>query len=225
MPYNVLFLPLLAGYIFILNFNPFSYWARRQSSYHILFASAIAGFGILCINVALTALLTWQIPREHWAQLFGIDWLIPSLACIPLSLLLLLLNYIPYFGSRKSAERAAKKRNDSLELLFIKGLLDQIPVALSLKSGKVYIGYITAEGDTNTNERKQVRILPMLSGYRHADTKELNVTTNYAATIQKLDYELPVPYDIVIPIIEIETARFHDEALFSGFQNNERDKI
>lgn len=221
MPYNVLFLPLLAGYIFILNFNPFSYWARRQSSYHILFASAIAGFSILCISVALTALLFWQIPREHWAQLFGIDWLIPSLACIPLSLLLLLLNYIPYFGSRKSAERAAKKRNDSLELLFIKGLLDEIPVALSLKSGKVYIGYITAEGDTNTNERKQVRLLPMLSGYRHADTKELTITTNYAATIQELDYKLPVPYDIIIPIAEIETARFHDKTLFHGFQSSE----
>ena len=205
----------------MLNFNPLSYWARRQSSYHILFASAIAGFVIFCGCVALTALLLQQVPDKHWATLFGIDWLIPSLACIPSSLLLLSLNLIPYCSSGKTAYRAAKKRNDSLELLFIKSLLDNVPVALSLKSGKVYIGYITAEGDTNINDRKQVRILPMLSGYRAADTKELTITTNYAVTLQKLDFQPPVPYDIVIPVGEVESARFHDEILFREFQQED----
>ncbi len=206
----------------MLNFNPLSYWARRQSSYHILFASAIAGFVIFCGCVVLTALVLQQIPDKHWATLFGIDWLIPSLACIPLSLFLLFLNLIPHYGSGKTAYRAAKKRNDSLELLFIKSLLDNVPVALSLKSGKVYVGYITAEGDTNTNDRKQVRILTMLSGYRTADTKELTITTNYAVTLQKLDFQPPVPYDIVIPVGEIESARFHNEILFRELQQEDR---
>ena len=133
-PTTFSFYLFVAGYIFVLNFNPLSYWTRRQSSYHILFASAIAGFVILCGCVALTALFLQQIPDKRWATLFGVDWLIPSLACIPFSFFLLLLNLIPYYRSGKTAYRAARKRNDSLELLFIKSLLDNIPVALSLKS-------------------------------------------------------------------------------------------
>ncbi|WKN45889.1 hypothetical protein [Tunicatimonas pelagia] len=135
-----------------------------------------------------------------------------------MAFLLLLLNQVPYFHKNNAAYRAARKRNDSLELLLINAIFDDIPVTLSLKSGKVYIGYVTAEGDTNTSERKQVRILPVLSGYRKTDTKELIITTNYAATIQKLQFKPPVPYDVVIPIAEIETARFHDEHLFQKFQ-------
>lgn len=137
-----------------------------------------------------------------------------------MALLLLLLNLVPHYRKKNAAYRAAKKRNDALELLLIKAILEELPVALSLKSGKVYIGYITAEGDTNTDERKQVRILPVLSGYRTADTKELVITTNYAETIQRLQFKPPVPYDIVIPVAEVETARFHDEHLFDRFQED-----
>ena len=61
----------------------------------------------------------------------------------------------------------------------------------------------------------------MLSGYRAADTKELTITTNYAVTLQKLDFQPPVPYDIVIPVGEIESARFHDEILFQEFQQED----
>lgn len=217
MPYNVLLLPLLGGYMFVLNFNPLSYWARNQSSYHVLFASAVAGAFSLGFATGLAWLYLGQTPKKDWGYLFEIPWLLPSTIAFVLGFSSFLLNLFPVFSKRKAALRAAQKKNDNLALLLTRALVKRIPVAISLKSGKVYIGYITREPETFTHEMKYTQILPVLSGYRETNTKELKITTNYAATLKKLDFKPQNPYDIIIPIEEIETVRFHDNYLFQGF--------
>lgn len=210
----------MAGYLFIRDFNKYAFETRRQSSYHVLFSSGIAGFCLLAISIVITSLLNRELPSKNWGDLFGFNWLLPSVLCIPLASTCYLLNKIPQYRQREAAYLEAIKRNDILELLITEAIVDRIPVAISLKSGKVYIGYITEEGDKYVGERKEISILPVLSGYRKTDTKELIITTNYAKTIKKLEFDPLVSYEVVIPVAEIETARYHESNLFQAFQED-----
>ncbi len=54
MPFNLLLLPLLGGYIFLLFFIPTRNFFLRQQGYHLIFFSAIAGIAFLFIAYTIT---------------------------------------------------------------------------------------------------------------------------------------------------------------------------
>lgn len=217
---SVVFLPLVSGYIFVMNFRPISYRVRKKSSYHVLFSSASYGFlfFIICICVSW-----WQsgiYPEAEWGHLFGFPWLLPSAGSVLLSASLAFALNLS-FSDIDLSTRSARIRNDRLEILLIESLKHQIPVAISLKSGKVYIGYNLNVSDQRDEERKYINILPVFSGFRDPVTKRLEITTNYALAIENQKYELAVPYDIILPVAEIESVRFHDQSLALGFREQE----
>ena len=52
-------------------------------------------------------------------------------------------------------------------------------------NSKVYVGLITSNFDP-AFDRKYIRLLPILSGYRDSETKEVTFTHNYSSVLQSV---------------------------------------
>ncbi len=79
-------------------------------------------------------------------------------------------------------------------------------------------------------DRKHMKLLPMVSGYRHPETRELVITRDYAEVYQQLmdedSSELLTHADdfqVVIPIGEIVTANLFDPDVYEIFQTESAD--
>lgn len=62
MPFNVLLLPLLGGYVFLTRWNRTRFSTRRYSGERLIFHSAIAGVALLCIYFIFVRILIGLVP-------------------------------------------------------------------------------------------------------------------------------------------------------------------
>lgn len=98
-------------------------------------------------------------------------------------------------------------------------------VEVSLKSGKSYIGLVRESGISRRQSEPDIALIPMASGYRHRETRELRITTDYSGRIFEflnaparfpgLSYE---DFRVVFPMSEITSARMFDPAIFELFR-------
>ena len=65
MPYNLLLLPLLGGYLFIIKSNYTRYAAARESGQRLLIHSAIAGVLLLAFSRLVVGFFVWIVPEAH----------------------------------------------------------------------------------------------------------------------------------------------------------------
>ncbi|HEY0150718.1 MAG TPA: hypothetical protein VGB92_01905 [Longimicrobium sp.] len=152
----------------------------------------------------------------------------------PLNLLLRL------FGRTRNhyARAAMETWGDYLEILMEDSIQRSLPVAVTLKNGKVYIGWVLQNFDP-AYERKYLRLLPSDSGYRDPATHELNLTTHYSPVLQDVLRRLdeaeaaagssrpsavdrpppvePEDFQIVLPISEIQSTVLWDWESYALF--------
>ena len=93
-----------------------------------------------------------------------------------------------------------------------------------MKSGKCYIGFALESGITSPNRETDVAMVPLASGYRHAKTRELKLTSNYASVIlqiRKGELENFAENDlrIILPKSEIASARLFDWRVHQQLRN------
>ena len=67
MPYNLLLLPLIGGFLFVHLAHYFRFAAQRADGYRLLFQAAIAGVG-LSIAGRITELFIAFTPLGMWAE-------------------------------------------------------------------------------------------------------------------------------------------------------------
>lgn len=72
-------------------------------------------------------------------------------------------------------------QDSPLDYLLYISYIKKIPVMLSLKDRKVYVGLIVSTGEPNESEGpdQEVSILPIMSGYRKTDDLTVQYTTEY----------------------------------------------
>ncbi|HEX8452047.1 MAG TPA: hypothetical protein VF647_08120 [Longimicrobium sp.] len=202
MPFNVLLLPLLGGYFFITRWLPTRFATKRYTGERLLFHAAAAGLAWLAIAFVGVTLLDSRDPSlgAEWKKLIPFPYAGTSLLAFlggalgwwPLNLLLRLVG-----RTRNHYARAAMETwGDYLEILMEDSIQRSLPVAVTLKNGKVYIGWVLQNFDP-AYERKYLRLLPSDSGYRDPATHELNLTTHYS----------PVLQDVLRRLNEAEAAR------------------
>ena len=217
MPFDVLLLPLLGGYIFISNWNYTRFDAKRYSGQRLLFHSAIAGAGLLGSSYVIL-LVARRIPvaYEVW------DSLVPDPGTGTAFLSFVLgaggwLIFNRFYPHEVYARKAIRRWGDFLEILLDRSMTETAQVAVTLSSGKFYTGYVTASFDPSY-DRKYMRLLPMLSGYRNPETKAVVVTTSYVKAYRALGTENPGDqFELVIPIASILSANLFDPDLFKMF--------
>ena len=215
----------LGGYWFLTHANPTRYWVVRQSGYGLFFASALAGSVLLAAARLLVVLLDGSLPEiQTWWQFYApFDYS----GTIALSALLAvaappLLNR--FHGKDSAAKRAAKNHGDLVECLFHYSLDPARPrlIEISTKSAKSYIGLAQESGVRAANREPDVALIPLMSGYRNSETRELVITTRYAPALASADapgQELSrKDFRVVVPVAEIVSARLFDTDAYKIFQ-------
>jgi hypothetical protein len=230
MPFNVLLLPLLGGYVFISYWNYTRFSARRYSGERLLFHAALAGVFLLVLSYTIVLLLsealpslaaTWQrwVPFKHSGTSLG--------ALLLGATLWWPLNFA--YGKKRELRRTISDWNDYLEELLTDALDSTRQVSITLNSGKVYVGFVVRTFDP-AYDRKYIVILPTMSGYRAATTHRLVFDTDYTRVYQALmdeDESRLVrgvnDFQIVVPVSQVVSANLFDWEAYQRFNETSPD--
>lgn len=223
MALSILFFPILVGYWFLRHFNGTKYDIYRSSGYHVLFTSAIAGSLLLAVAycVSVFSLLIFLFIFPHFGENVVNLWK----SYVPFNysgtiVLSAIIGFVsPYllnkrYNEDEMARKTAKEKGNLKELLLRESIDRKAMVELSLQSGKVYIGFVSEIG---IDDGTDVALIPVVSGYRKEETRELKITTEYTfvRNVFSLDDDV---FQIVFKMSEIVTARIFDPDVYELFK-------
>jgi hypothetical protein len=226
MPFNLLLLPLLGGYIFVAHWNGTRFTTPRYSGERLIFRSAIVGVLLLIVAVTLVELF------ERWLPGVATSWrTIVPFKYSGTSLLAFFIGALSWWPLNrwvsqypKEARKAIAAWNDFFEMLLSRALTEARLVSVTLRSRKVYIGFVTASFDP-ANERKYIVLLPLHSGYRDEKTMEMVIQTNYAPVYAKIIQENNKvalagigDFRLVIPVGEVQSLNLFDPTAYQHFR-------
>ncbi|KXJ98578.1 MAG: hypothetical protein UZ17_ACD001002647 [Acidobacteria bacterium OLB17] len=190
MPFNLLLLPLLGGYIFVRFWNHTKIHILRSDKDRLLIRASIAGLFSLIIAFILATFVqetwpcvegeycvyTWwahHVPFEY-SGISLLSFIIPSLAWLPMN----------WFWTLESEiDRAIDEDGDPLEIALKKSKDQGLQLAFTLEDQKVYVGIVTHVFNPAT-PTTHIAILPLQSGYRDPRTKRMHLKVNYAIIIK-----------------------------------------
>lgn len=231
MPYNLLLLPLVAGYFILTNFVYFKYKYQRLPSQRLLFSSIIAGIFVAAASILSQVVFRYLFPSTYvWcgslivestldflktrfsaALIFG---LLASLLLVPL--LNRILKII--FGADAPINHAVNEYGDELEQLFRDSVVFGWPLQITLKNDKVYLGFV--DEIPEPKKTNYLKFLPLYSGYRD-ERKTLALTTSYETVHDMLKMDgLNQKIEMMIVVLkqdEILSASPHDAEVYSRF--------
>ena len=227
MGLGLLFIPTLGGYWFLRYLYYTRYDLLRDSGYHVLFKSAIAGCSLVVVaRLIIIFFLNPHLPciSEIWKSYVPFDYYGTVALSVLLGIMLpIVINRL--YGEEKASKRAARRNGDLIELLINESMEKEKFVEFSLRSGKSYIGLVLESGIARHGE-SDVSLVPIASGYRKEDTRELEITTDYTPVIRKsLEESSSLVYEdfrIVIPMSEIVIARIFDPYVYELFKSDNR---
>lgn len=213
-------MPALGGYWFLTHAHFTRFGAHRQSGYHLVFRSGAAGGVLVVLADSIVLCLDRVLPAvaEFWRTLVPFDYAGTFLLSAALGIALPpICNRL--YDTKKAASRAAAEAGDLIELLMAESIRHQKLIEVSLKSGKVYIGY-ALDVEPPVRGECDVAIIPLWSGYRNKETCELTITTNYTPLIQRrLNASSTLgDHRVVIPRSELTSACFFDMDLYMADQ-------
>lgn len=224
MPFNVLLLPLLGGYVFISYWNRTRFSARRYSGERLLLHAALAGVFWLVVSYIAVCLIAerWPALPDYWRSVMPFEHSGTSLGALLLGVTAWWpLNFL--FKRQKEHRRTIRAWNDYLEELIDQALEETRQISVTLKNGKVYVGFVVKAFDP-AYDRKYMVILPLLSGFRAETTHELTLNTDYTRVYQELMGEDETrlvrgvgDFQVVIPIAEILSANLFDPDAYQRF--------
>ena len=230
MGLGLLLIPSLGGYWFLRHANFTRFEIQRSSGYHLLFRSALVGIILAFIAHAIASLVNLFVPqiRSIMYDYVAVNYIDTAAFSIVLAFASPpLLNM--FYDQKRAVRKAAETYGDLIELLITDSIERRKMVEISLRTGKAYIGYalhtsITRPGDSD------VTLVPMASGYRSEETRELRITTHYSPIIKEWISRQDSPsishtirdFKVVLPRSEVCSARLFDPAVYQLFQQSRR---
>ena len=199
MPFDLLLLPLLGGFVFIRLFKLTQYPTSRLSGQRLIIWAALAGILWIIVSRAIVVLLLRYFPEigvwwasvspfPHSGTAFG-ALLLGCIAWCPANLLV----------SKKTALNWTTRRYGSqVEILFAGTFENQKQIQITLSDGKIFVGYIMWQPLEPNKDSSYIGVLPTLSGYRVAESKQIVFTTNYVPiydALQSNDEEITANLD------------------------------
>ena len=181
MPYNLLLLPLLGGFLFFFTAHLFRFGAQRLEGYKLLFQSAVVGVilsfiaRLIVLALAATSAGAWM--ESRWSVFSPFPFSATSaLAMVLGPIAAIILNL---FINVDVAKRIEVRRNGSpLLKLFYRAAKERFLVSVTMDTRKWYVGWIL-ELPSLVPQEKYFRLLPYISGYRDASTLETFRTVFY----------------------------------------------
>jgi hypothetical protein len=104
-------------------------------------------------------------------------------------------------------DRVVAEDGDPLNMLLRRAGANQKTLSLTLKSGKVYVGFLSSTSPPGSATRS-IGLVPTRSGYRHPLTKDVAYTINYADALSNINQEIDIHerrlQNIENKIVEVE---------------------
>jgi hypothetical protein len=193
MPFNLLLLPLLGGFLFVRYWNPTRYHALRAEKERLIILAALAGLAslILAFAIVKTKAAFYPCQPDHfclsqwWKDNIPFDHAGTSLLAFSLGAVCWYpLNWVCKRG--KAIDRVIEEDKVPFELLLKKAQDQAKTISVTMKNGKVYVGFVIHILNPALPTRF-IQILPTKSGYRDEKTRWLVFTTPYAEALDKVD--------------------------------------
>lgn len=199
MPFNLLLLPLLGGFIFTRKWNKTHYEFQRSENERLLLLASVAGFSFLIIAFLVTSILRLKFPElAVWWNKHVPG---PYSGASGLALFLGAVGWIPlnwFYTKERQVSKLIEENGDRFELLLKKAQDSVKMVSVTLKNGKVYAGFVKATINP-ANRIRSIGIIPTRSGYRDSGTKNLIFNSEYAQVYEQLTKE----YDAAVDAIDL----------------------
>jgi hypothetical protein len=230
---------LAAGFFLIERTYLTEFQVRRSDAQRLIFLSTVAALALMVSARVFLALLQGIAPSFYSGLRTG--WLAVMPAQTPpwvgtAGLALGLSVLVPRAVNRRWPRHQANRRairdyGSNFERLVIAAFDRQRPIAITLKSRKVYVGRIVRIPILlDIPQTTDIRILPLLSGYRDESTFGYRFTTSYSVVYERiLDAKRQASawqgdplfasldlddFEIVIPTGEMTTAHLFDIDLY-----------
>lgn len=225
MPFDLLLLPLLGGYLLVSRAHLFAFEAAKQSGQRLVFKSALVAVGLVVLARLIGLTATEYVPQ------IGIAWReFSPLQHSGTALLALILGMfgpwlINYLVPLEAASRlAVQKHGSGLDKLFFAATETDSQVLITLDTGKVYAGWIDWAPPNPGAADAYIRILPTVSGHRMPDTtvEWTSFYQNvYLGLAEDTAEEVIESFTKVIPISRVVTAGMFDPILYDRFDIGE----
>ena len=215
--------PALGGYAFLLLCNATRPRVRHASGYHLVFASALAGvvfyivsfLMVACFDLGSVPVVKAALGHATMDMRYGTA---VSAAVLSVTLPPVAAWMTNRWASRESSDRRAAERAGRLrEVLLHEAMSERGLVEVSLESGKCYVAFVQKVVIAQP-QYADVLLVPLLSGYRHPETRELHITTNYSSVLERqpeagMNGDLPIG----ISLSGIVSVRPFDLAIWDEF--------
>lgn len=226
MPYNLLLLPLLGGFLFFFTAHLFRFGAQRLEGYKLLFQSAIAGV-ILSFWARLIVLGIALVPRgqaleRYWSAFSPFAFSATSALAMMLGpLAALILNL--FIGTDRAKEIEVRRNANALVRLFYEAANENFMVSVTMDSRKWYVGWIV-ETPSLYPQEQYFRLLPYMSGYRDNSTLETFRTVFYEDVLNTPEFDKG-ELVLTLPLAAVKIAgRFNVNVYNEYFAEPEEDE-
>ncbi len=218
MPTGIVLIPLLAGYILLHICYLSRFRAQRQDGYRLLIESALTGLPISLLAWKLAAI----IHSRGW-DFLGVEELcrqtpVPYLGTALLSAAIASVAGVAanlIFPPELAQWYLIERDDDGYLRLLHRAARKEKPVSVTLKSKKVYIGFVIQTPSLRRGEQ-YVSVLPLASGYRKSDSLDLVLTQDYTRVYDKEGFD-PSEFAVVFPLSQIESANLFEPSAYPLF--------
>ena len=135
-----------------------------------------------------------------------------AICALPTTIIAIIMLNLPYQLSHSLKYMSIKKHASEVERVLLYSIEKGVSCAITLSTGKVYIG-IPAELDQQ-NENKLISIFPLASGYRD-ECGRLKITTSYGSQYKFEDgghpFFVSLPMDSVIALQNFSLALYANQ--------------
>jgi hypothetical protein len=207
MPYNLLLLPLLGGFVFFFTAHLFRFGAQRLEGYRLLFQSAIAGV-LLASTARLLVLALFLTPaaptiNRYWNVFSPFPYSGTSALSMILGYIAALVLNV-FIDVDKAKEIEVRRHVNPLLRLVHKAAKENFLISVTLDNRKWYVGWVV-ETPSLYPQEKYFRLLPYMSGYRDKDSLETFRTVFYEDVLNTPDIDKD-ELVLTLPLDAIKTA-------------------
>jgi hypothetical protein len=218
VPYNLLLLPLLGGFLFLHLTHYFRFGAQRLDGYRLLFQSAIAGI----ILSAIARILTLLIDLTLAGPFLGIFWMrFSPFDYSGISALALLLGpgaaliFNQFLDKEKSQDLEIDRHGNYLLKLLNRARKERRLVSITLDTRKWYVGWVI-QGPNLDPQELYLQLLPFISGYRDKDSLEAQRSISYEQVLEQAGGDAE-QFLITLPLKDVKIASLFDEDVYNSF--------
>ncbi|HMF74183.1 MAG TPA: hypothetical protein VK604_00835 [Bryobacteraceae bacterium] len=218
MPYNLLLLPLIGGFLFVHLTHFFRFGAQRLDGYRLLFQSAIAGIclasiaRIVDLMIGLTPVGAAAARLWFWFSPFNYSG-VSALALLMGPAFALLVNL--RIDKKRAKDIEIRRHGNSLIRLLHRAEKDKLLLSITLDSRKWYVGWV-AESPNLDPQEFYFRLLPFISGYRDKDTLETFRLVFYQDVLRETDLE-PEQFYITLPLKDVKMAGLFNDDVYNEY--------